>query len=629
MDGNPRHGHRCRADRYPAAQRKAHGFRGLFIYHRRGGRTLGVRLSGLVGAARVLDRPFPAAPVYGDHRRVGIDHGVVRRCGLYPHSADHAELDSNPARRAAVDGNDHAPGIHHLRIVDLLSSRQGATWVCPAHIAWQGEAQTLAVSLLKGRSARRKPEIATRSGGRWQEGQGSPHNGTRYRKTGLKEEDVDMVRYKLILAAAILSGVALATPAAAQNEQFIPILSYRTGAYAVNGVPFANGMADYYNLINERDGGINGVKLVFEECETGYATDKGVECYERLKAKGATGAGYFSPLSTGITFALTEKVPGDKIPHLTMGYGRSESRNGAVFPWNFIAVGSYWTAADVAIQHIAHELGGIDKLKGKKISLVYHDSPYGKEPIAALEERAKLNGFTFKAIPVTHPGVEQKSQWLAIRQDRPDYVLLWGWGVMNSTAIKEAAAVAYPRDKIIGVWWSGAEPDVIPAGDQAIGYKALMLQHPAGKFAVHADIDKYVVAKNKSAGADTVGRVLYNRGLINSMLGVEAIRTAQKKYGNKPLTGEQIRWGFENLDLSAARLQELGFAEMLKPLKLSCSNHQGADQARVQQWDGKAWKIISDFYTADLSLLDPMVKETAAKYAVEKKITPRDCSKES
>ena len=128
-----------------------------------------------------------------------------------------------------------------------------------------------------------------------------------------------MVRNKLILAAAVLSGVALAAPAAAQNEQFIPILSYRTGAYAVNGVPFANGMSDYYNLINERDGGINGVKLLVEECETGYATDKGVECYERLKGKGPTGAAFFNPLSTGITFALTEKTATDKIPIITMG----------------------------------------------------------------------------------------------------------------------------------------------------------------------------------------------------------------------------------------------------------------------------------------------------------------------
>jgi branched-chain amino acid transport system substrate-binding protein len=444
-----------------------------------------------------------------------------------------------------------------------------------------------------------------------------------------------MKRTSLALAAVVTSIVTIGGSAQAQNEQFLPALVYRTGAYAPNGVPFANGVADYWTLINERDGGINGVKIVFEECETGYATDKGVECYERLKGKGPTGAGYFSPLSTGITFALTEKAPGDKIPLLTMGYGRSESREGSVFGWNFIALGSYWTAANIAMQHVAKEFGGVDKLKGKKISLVYHDSPYGKEPIPALEAMAKRDGFEFKAIPVTHPGVEQKSQWLGIRQDKPDYVLLWGWGVMNSAAINEAASVAFPRDKMLGVWWSGAEPDVVPAGEKAAGYKALLLQHPSGKFGVHADVEKHVLATNKSAAKpeDLVqakeGQVLYNRGLINSMIGVEAIRKAQEKFGKKPMTGEQVRWGFENLELTAARIKELGFEGMLAPLKFTCSDHQGADQARVHQWDGKAWKIISEMYTADRGLLDPMVKETAAKYAAEKKITPRDCSKES
>ncbi len=439
-----------------------------------------------------------------------------------------------------------------------------------------------------------------------------------------------MRKLTLAVAAVAIGATAMTEPAMAQqNEQFLPSLVYRTGPYAPNGIPFANGVADYWTLLNERDGGINGVKLAFEECETGYATDKGVECYERLKGKGPTGAGYFSPLSTGITFALTEKVPGDKIPLLTMGYGRSESRNGAVFPWNFVAVGSYWTAADVAIQHIAKELGGMDKLKDKKISLVYHDSPYGKEPIPALEARAAKHGFVFKGIPVTHPGVEQKSQWLAIRQERPDYVLLWGWGVMNSTSIKEAAAVGYPRDKVIGVWWSGAEPDVTPAGDQSTGYKALMLQHGAGKFKVHADLEKAVVGKGKSVTKDDFAQVLYNRGLINSMLGTEAIRNAMKKYGNKPMTGEQVRWGFENLNLTADRIKELGFEGMLQPIRFSCQDHQGADVARMQQWDGKEWKIISDYYKADLSILDPMVKDASAKYAAEKKITARDCSKES
>ena len=188
-------------------------------------------------------------------------------------------------------------------------------------------------------------------------------------------------------AAALAVGLGLALPALAQNEQFIPGLVYRTGAYAPNGIPFADGVADYISMLNARDGGINGVKLLFEECETGYATDRGVECYERLKGKGPTGAAYFSPLSTGITFALTEKAPGDKTPLLTMGYGRADSRNGEVFTWNFPLMGTYWTAASVAIQHIAKEWGGFDKLKGKKIALVYHDSPYGKEPIALLQER--------------------------------------------------------------------------------------------------------------------------------------------------------------------------------------------------------------------------------------------------
>jgi branched-chain amino acid transport system substrate-binding protein len=202
--------------------------------------------------------------------------------------------------------------------------------------------------------------------------------------------------------------------------------------------------------------------------------------------------------------------------------------------------------------------------------------------------------------------------------------------VMNSTSIKEAAAVAFPRDKILGVWWSGAEPDVTPAEDQSIGYKALILQHPAGKFKIHEDVEKHVVAKGKTlAKAEEVGQILYNRGLVNSMLGTEAIRTAQKKFGNKPMTGEQVRWGLENLDLTEARIKELGFEGMLLPMKFSCADHEGgARKARVQQWDGKNWKIISDWYTADDSVLAPMVKATATKYAEDKKLVARDCSKE-
>src|SRR5580658_7549611 len=91
----------------------------------------------------------------------------------------------------------------------------------------------------------------------------------------------------LAAVAALAAGSFCAGEALAQNEQFIPRLVYRTGPYAPNGIPFADGYADYLDMVNARDGGIGGVKVVYEECEDGYNNDKGVECYERLKTKGA------------------------------------------------------------------------------------------------------------------------------------------------------------------------------------------------------------------------------------------------------------------------------------------------------------------------------------------------------
>ena len=431
------------------------------------------------------------------------------------------------------------------------------------------------------------------------------------------------------VSAVALSAVLTAPAAYAQaKEQFFPLLVYRTGAYAPNGTPWANGKQDYLKLINARDGGINGVKITYEECETGYATDKGVECYERLKGKTTT---LFDPQSTGITFALTDKAPGDKMPLITVGYGLAASQDGGVFKWNFPILGSYWTGADVLIQHIGKKEGGLDKLKGKKIALVYHDSPFGKEPIPLLQERAKTHGFELQLLPVTAPGVEQKSTWLQVRQSRPDYVLLWGWGVMNSTALKEAVATGYPRDKMYGVWWSGAEPDVKDVGEGAKGYSALALQHGADRNAkVVQDIIKYVHDKGQGSGPkEEVGQVLYMRGLIIQMLGVEAVRRAQERFGKgKVMTTEQVRWGLENLSLDQKKLDALGFAGVMRPVSTSCQDHMGSTWARIHTWDGAKWGFSSDWYQADEQILKPMIKAAADKYASEKKLTrrtPEDC----
>jgi len=431
----------------------------------------------------------------------------------------------------------------------------------------------------------------------------------------------------LMVATAL--GLVTAGAFAQAKQQFVPVLSYRTGAYAPNGAPWANGYVDYLKLVNER-GGINGVKIAFEECETGYDTARSVECYERLKDKNG-GASFVQPLSTGATFAITEKAPVDKIPVVTVGYGRSESADGTVFKWNFPIAGTYWVAADTIIQAIGKKEGGLDKLRGKKIALVYHDSPYGKEPIPLLQERSRMHGFELTLLPVTAPGVEQKATWLQVRQNRPDYVLLWGWGVMNSTALKEAQATGYPREKMYGVWWAGAEPDVKDVGEGAKGYNAVAMQHgaePQSQFV--KDVLAKLHAKNLGTGPkEEVGQVLYMRGAMSAMLGVEGVRAAQERFGKgKTMNGEQIRWGLENLNLTQAKLDALGFAGVMRPISTSCVDHMGAAWTRIHTWDGKAWKFSSDWLQADEQILKPLVKSTAAKYASEKKLTPRtpaDC----
>ena len=240
---------------------------------------------------------------------------------------------------------------------------------------------------------------------------------------------------RTILAVAALALATAAGPAAAQNEQFVPANFYWVGPYAPGGSGFGGGMIDYFAMLNERDHGINGVKLTWEKCETEYRNDRGVECYERSKNKGPTGASVIHPLSTGITYSLIEKATADRIPVISLGYGRTDAADGRVFPYIFPLITTYWSQNTAKIKFIGMKEGGMDKLQGKKIVNIYHDSAYGKETIPVLDVQAKKYGFQVTHIAVPHPGNEQQAQWLQIRQIKPDWVILRGWGVMNPTAL--------------------------------------------------------------------------------------------------------------------------------------------------------------------------------------------------
>jgi branched-chain amino acid transport system substrate-binding protein len=360
------------------------------------------------------------------------------------------------------------------------------------------------------------------------------------------------------------------------------------GCRATGG--FANGYADYYSLLNERDGGIEGVKINVIECETAYNTKQGVECYENTKNAGA-GALVYQPLSTGITYQLIPKAEVDQIPIFSMGYGRTSAANGKIFPWIFNFPATYWSQATAFIQYIGDQEGGMDKLKGKKIALVHHNSAYGKEPIRTLESMSEKFGYELMLLPVDHPGQE-------------------------------------PMDHFIGVWWSGSENDVLPAGEAADGYLSGLFHAPGDGFPAHDDIKKYVYDADKGAGErERIGEVLYNRGLVAAMWTSEAIRNAMKIHNTKELTGAMVRDGLESLKVDENRLEELGLPGFTYAIEISCENHEGPGKVALQRWDAKAkkWSVVTDFYEPLRDVLDPLIKADSEAYAAENNITPRDC----
>jgi branched-chain amino acid transport system substrate-binding protein len=436
-----------------------------------------------------------------------------------------------------------------------------------------------------------------------------------------------MTRAFFLIAA--LAAAALAHAQA--KEQFVPANFYWVGPYAAGGSGIAGGMLDYLAMLDARDGGVNGVKFTWQKCETEYNNARGIECYERTKNLGPTGATLIHPLSTGITYSLIDKGTADRIPIVSIGYGRADAADGRVFPYVFPLITTYWDQAATMVRYIGEQMGGLDKLRGKKIALLYHDSAYGKEPIPVLTDLAKKYGYDFMTVAVPHPGNEQQAQWLEIRRLRPDWVILWGWGVMNPTALKAAAKAGYPRDRVIGVWWSGAEEDVVPAGAAAKGFIAAGFNVSGAKYPVIEQIRKYVYQREGGEMEDRsrIGSVYYNRGVVFGIITAEAVRVAQRHFGKgKPVTGEQVQWALEHLNIDNARLKQLGAAGFMPPLHTSCANHEGSGLVRFMRWDGAKWNIVSDWMSPtpeDRELVRAKYVESATKYAKEKGVTPRDC----
>ena len=201
----------------------------------------------------------------------------------------------------------------------------------------------------------------------------------------------------------------------------------------------------------------------------------------------------------------------------------------SAIPYLFPIAATYWSQGAAAVNFVKDKLGG--DLKGKKIAYVYYDNPAGNEPLPILEDLQKKEGFELRTFAVPPPGVEMGAQVLDITQRyRPDFVIAHLFGRSPSVAIKEFKRAGYPLSKVIGLVWASAEADIKAAGGWRVaeGYHTMQFAGAGDDYPVRQEIKAMYKKQGKDPPKEMDDTVVYNRGLLQAAVHVEAIRNALK-----------------------------------------------------------------------------------------------------
>jgi branched-chain amino acid transport system substrate-binding protein len=397
---------------------------------------------------------------------------------------------------------------------------------------------------------------------------------------------------------------------AAETEIFHPMLVTRTGPFAAAASGVSSGQQDYFALVNAT-GGIDGVKIRWEECEFGYQTPRALECYERYKKDWKI----VYPNSSPVLIALADRAITDKVMIINSAGGRADSTDGKAFPYLSPVVANFWAQASSTVRYIAQLEGGEDKLKGKKLAYIHLDNEYGEQAIPMLEALSKRFGFEFRHFPLPLPALEQSAAWVDIaRRMKADWVLQWNYGQSCSVSFTEMKKVGFPVDKFLGSLWCGSEQDVRPAGDLAAGYVSANW-HGVGR---DCPVIQQIIEKVHKAGKGNIedsliGTVAYDRGVIMGIVITEAFRNAIRDEG-LPLTGEKVKKGYEKIKLNKARLEALGATGLMPELNFSEEYHGGIDAQVFQKWDGQKWATISGWIPPYEDLVKDEIKKSVAEY---------------
>ncbi|GJE19204.1 hypothetical protein AIGOOFII_3944 [Methylobacterium marchantiae] len=392
----------------------------------------------------------------------------------------------------------------------------------------------------------------------------------------------------MAVAALVLT---LCLPAAAADPVRLTLLTNRTGPNAAIGARVANGMHDYLEMLNQRDGGIGGVPLEVEECEVSSEVERARACYAKAREAGSV---LITTPDRGVTYELLQPSARDRIPILSLADGFPVGTRGDLLPWVFNPSATVLGGMTMAIRYLANRLGGLSELQGLSIGLVYSDAGADPSALAVLRELAARYGFSTPLFADDETDAGKAALWTRIAASPPDHILLLGQGTQSGASVEEALKVGFPPDRMIALRWPDQD-GIRRTGSASRGFKEVSRHAFGDAFPAFDAIDQFVTDRGlSSTPKDGSGETHYNRGVYNAVLAAEAVSEAQRARRGAPLRGEDVRRSFESLSVDDSRWKVFGLAGFAHAVTLTCRDHGGRPPGFVQIWDGAKWLVASD-----------------------------------
>jgi branched-chain amino acid transport system substrate-binding protein len=384
----------------------------------------------------------------------------------------------------------------------------------------------------------------------------------------------------------LMLGPAIAP--AQDKEVIIGLQCDRTGATQIVGTTLCPAYHDYIALVNSK-GGIEGYKIKVIEIDNEYKVPPAMESHERFKMEGAIIDGVYG---TPQIAALNKKLEEDKILGTSPGFGTAAAADGKKYPYTFPIAASYWSQGAAAVKYAKDKLGG--SLKGKKIAYLYYDNPAGKEPIAVLEDLAVSEGYELRTFAVPAPGVEMAAQVLDITgRFKPDYVITHLFGRSPSVSIKELKGKGFPLSKVVALVWGAAEADINAACGfgAAEGYSGMQFAGVGHEYPVITEINAMYKAQGKEPPKEQANSVIYNRGVFQAAVHLEAIRNAIKAKGGGKPTGEDVKKGME-------QIKDFTLGGLVPPLNITPEDHEGGGWVQIWTIKGGKFEKATEWFQA-------------------------------